>query len=250
MNVVHGLGIQSYCFRGFKEHKEVIDKLKSCEVSTIELCAAHVDFADASKFDSIVKQYEGAGVKIPSIGVQTFRGDEAKERLYFEFARKAGAKFMSASFDVSTVPESIRTAEKLSEEYDIPLAIHNHGGKHWLGSTEMLKRIFSDTSGRIGLCLDTAWALDSREDPVKMAETFADRLYGVHIKDFVFGRNREPEDVVVGTGNLDLHGLAETMEKGGFAGYAVIEYEGDVSNPVPALTECVEKVKETGIGAE
>ncbi len=249
MNVLHGLGIQSFCFRGFKQHHEVIEKLKACGVSTIELCAAHVDFTDSSQFDSIINEYVDAGAHIPSIGVQTFRNNESEERLYFEFAKKAGAKFISASFDINTVPESIRTAEKLSDEYDIPLAIHNHGGKHWLGSTEMLRRVFADTSKRIGLCLDTAWALDSREDPIHMVKTFSDRLYGVHIKDFIFNKNREPEDVVVGTGNLNLKMLSDTMEDAGFSGYAVIEYEGDVDNPVPALTECVHKVRETAIGA-
>ena len=82
-----------------------------------------------------------------------------------------------------------------------------------------------------------------RMDPVAMARRFGNRLYGVHIKDLIFGHARVPEDVVAGTGNLDLRGLLETMQSVDFDGYVVLEYEGNVENPVPALTECVQAVR-------
>ena len=46
-------------------------------------------------------------------------------------------------------------------------------------SATLVAQVFASTSPRIGLCLDTAWALDAHEDPVAMAGKFADRLYGV-----------------------------------------------------------------------
>jgi sugar phosphate isomerase/epimerase len=107
----------------------------------------------------------------------------------------------------------------------------------------MLRHVFKTTSPRIGLCLDTAWALDSGEDPVKMTREFGGRLYGLHVKDFVFDRAGKPEDVIVGTGNLDLSGLVEACREVDFNGYAVLEYEGDVENPVPAVRKCVEAVR-------
>jgi hypothetical protein len=47
----------------------------------------------------------------------------------------------------------------------------------------------------------------------------------------------------VGTGNLDLPQLLKNLEAVNFGGYAVLEYEGDVENPVPALKECVAAVR-------
>ena len=99
------------------------------------------------------------------------------------------------------------------------------------------------TSDRVGLCLDTAWALHSHEDPIKMAEQFGKRLHGVHIKDFAFSPDGAHKDVVVGTGNLDLGALFEAMNAADFAGAVVLEYEGDVEDPVPALKQCVEAVR-------
>ena len=185
MNYGEELAVQSFCFRGVKTNEEAAQKVKECGLDRIELCAVHADFTDASRFDEIVAIYKDAGVQIVSIGVQGFKGDADTERKFFEFAGRAGCTTISADFGVDTVPESYRVAEGLADEFDINLGIHNHGGRHWLGSSEALSWVFATTNDRIGLCLDTAWALDSREDPVAMAEKFGERLYGVHIKDFV-----------------------------------------------------------------
>ena len=47
----------------------------------------------------------------------------------------------------------------------------------------------------------------------------------------------------VGTGNLDLPKLMTVLKQSNFTGPLVIEYEGDVENPVPALKKCVEALK-------
>lgn len=237
------LAVQSYCFRGFKANADVIEKVKAIGLSNIELCGVHVDFAADAKFGEVIDLYRNAGVRICSIGVQGFSGKEEVERKWFEFAKRAGATTISVTFALGTVPGCYRVAEKLADEYNINLGIHNHGGRHWLGSTEVLAWVFSQTSPRIGLMLDTAWALHSHEDPVAMIERFGTRLYGVHVKDFVFDRAGKHEDVVVGTGNLDLPKMIAAMKKIGFKGNVILEYEGDVNNPVPALTDCVAAVR-------
>ncbi len=244
MNIVEETGVQSYCFRNFKDNAKTAALVKECGLSKIEMCGVHVDFSDESTFGDVIKIYADAGVDIVSIGVSDIADNEESERKHFEFLKMAGARFMSVTFDINTVPGCFRTAEKLADEYDMLLAIHNHGGRHWLGPAETLAWVFDNTSDRIGLCLDTAWALDSREDPVAMAEKFADRLYGVHLKDFTVDRARKPKDVVVGEGNLDLKKLVHVMGKAGFNGYSVLEYEGDVENPVPAMKKCVEALRE------
>ena len=242
-NIGEELGVQSYCFRGFKENDEVVRCVKESGLSRIEICGVHADFSDESTFQSVIDTYRNAGIEIVSIGVQAMTADEAKEEKFFDFVKAAGAKHMAVDFKLPNVPDAYRMAEKLAEKYDIRLSIHNHGGRHWLGSSAMLDHVFKNTSERIGLCLDTAWALDSHEDPIAMMEKFADRLYGLHLKDFVFGRDGKPEDVVVGTGNLDLAKALQLAGENDKVGYAVLEYEGDVDNPVPAMKKCVDAVR-------
>jgi len=244
MNIAKELAVQSYCFRNCKKNDEVAEKVRAVGLSNIELCAVHADFADEKSFEKVIGIYEKAGVKIVSIGVQGMNNKPEIEEKFFKFAKMAGARLMSVSFPFSFSLDAFRSAEKLADKYEINMGIHNHGGHHWLGSAGVLKSVFENTSSRMGLTLDTAWALDASQDPVKMAETFSGRLYGLHLKDFVFDKARKPEDVIVGSGNLDLPKLFDVLKKINFNGAAILEYEGDTENPVPAIKKCVEAVKE------
>ncbi len=238
-NMGKKLGAQSYCFRGFATNEKVIDCLRKCGLTSVELCGVHADLSDVSGFAKVVDLYDAAGISIVSIGVQSFCGDRQLEEKYFKCAQLAGAGHISVNFCVDRMTRAFRTAERLADKYDILLGIHNHGGHHWLGSRQMLRHVFANTSERIGLCLDTAWALAAREDPLEMAGEFASRLYGLHLKDFVFDRSGKPKDVVVGAGNIDLGCIVKVCRRAKNLRMAVLEYEGEVNNPVPAMKKCV-----------
>lgn len=236
-------GVQSYCFRHFKDNAEVARLAKEIGVNSIEVCAVHADFDDESKHADVIAPYRDAGVAIVSIGVQTFAGDVAREEKWFRFAKAAGARHISAHFNVDSFREAVPAAANLAEEYDLRIAIHCHGGYRFGGSADVISHLLDLGGERIGVCIDTAWCMQAAGDPVKWAEKFAGRVYGIHYKDFVFDRAGKWRDVVVGEGNLDLPALVKTLEDTGFDGYAVIEYEADVENPVPALSDCVGKMR-------
>ena len=238
--------VQSYCFRGVEQNGMVAGSVRRCGLAAIELCGVHVDFNDEARHEPAIKAYLDAGVQIVGIGVQTFTGDWVRERRWFDFARLAGAAFISADFKPDTYLDALPGAQALSDEFGIKIAIHNHGGHHWLGSSQMLRHIFATTSEQIGLCLDTAWCLDAGEDPQQWVDEFGERLYGVHIKDFVFDHARAPQDVIVGTGNLDLPALLTRLGNANFSGWAVLEYEGDVNDPIPAVSQCVQNLRQAG----
>lgn len=238
--MVSRLGIQSWCFRGFDDLNKVIELLKECDVNKVELSGVHFDPVKApADSESVVKKFSDSGLQITSFGVQPFNADEAAARKAFDFAKTAG--FSAIGADLSG--DGLKVVEKLCKEYNKRIAIHNHGRNHQFGSVTALKKLFAESSPNIGLCLDTAWALDAGEDPIEMAAVFKDRLYGVHIKDFVFDSQNKPRDVVVGTGGLNMDKLAEFLVANGFDGFLTLEYEGDVDNPVPALKKCVQAIR-------
>ena len=237
------IGVQSWCFRHFKNGDEIA-RIKECGVSTVELSHCHVDVSNEASVESAIARYKAAGLKIVSLGVQGIANDREKEEKSFRLLQRVGAKFMSVDFRGPVIAECAASGQRLADQYGIRLAIHNHGRSHRLGSSWMLQEVFDQTGPQIGLCLDTAWALDAGEDPIKMVERFGSRLYGVHFKDFVFDRAGKPQDVVTGTGNLDLVLLRDALRKVNFNGFAVIEYEGDVENPVPAVKKCVQAIRE------
>ncbi len=237
------IAIQSWCYRNFKTLPAFFEQLKKTGVNATEVCALHANFNDPSTFESTIAQYSAAGVQIVAIGVEKMNGNIEQDRPKFEFCKAAGFKNMSISFAPEAMFDGLKNVEKLADQYDLKLGIHNHGGYDWLGNITILKYIFDHTSPRIGLHLDTAWAIDAMQDPIHMAEKFAARLHGIHVKDFIYDRARHFEDVIIGTGNLDLPKLMQTLKQINFSGPLVIEYEGDVENPVPALQQCVEVLR-------
>jgi sugar phosphate isomerase/epimerase len=236
------IAIQSWCYRNFKPLAEFLPRLKEAGVSATELCGVHANFNEPTSAAGVVSEFKKAGVTIVAIGVEYLSGDYAKDKPRFEWCKAAGVKNMSISFRPESMFDGLENIEKLADEFDMKLGIHNHGGYDWLGNETILNYLFNKTGPRIGLYLDTAWAIDARIDPVKTAEQFASRLHGVHVKDFVYDRNRHSEDVIIGTGILDLPKFMATLKKNNFSGPLVIEYEGDEKNPGPALSECVKKL--------
>jgi sugar phosphate isomerase/epimerase len=246
ISAARDFGVQSYCFRNFKDNAKVAELTKMIGVKKIELCAIHVDFDDVDSFKRELEIYRKAGVEVVSIGVQTFVGDISRERKWFECAKAAGAKHISAHFTVSTFHEAVARAARLCEEFDIRIGIHCHGGYMFGGSPDVLEVLTKLGGPHIGINLDTAWCMQigPNGDPIKwVREKFKGKIFGVHYKDFVFDRRAQWTDVVVGTGNLDLPAFVAALEETGFDGMAVIEYEADPDNPVPALTDCVKKMR-------
>ncbi len=240
-------GVQSYCFRHFKDNADVAAKVKQIGVDSVELCAVHADFSDPAAFKDVVKIYKDAGVSIVSLGVQTFEGFDS-EKKWFECAGVAGAKHISAHFKVDSFHKAVPTTAERAEEAGVRIGIHCHGGYMFGGSPDVIAHLLKIGGERIGVMIDTAWCMQigpRQGDPVAWVEKFAGRIYGVHYKDFTFDKDAMWNDVVVGTGNLDLPAFVGALEKANFDGVAVIEYEADVESPVPALTQCVERMRQS-----
>lgn len=238
-------GVQSWCFRNFKDNARLAELIKQIGVSSVELCGVHADFEKPDAFKDVVRIHSDAGVQIVSIGVQTFVGAD-NERYWFECAKIAGAKHISAHFKIDSFTTAVPKTARLAEEFDLRIGIHLHGGYMFGGSMDVIEHLLKLGGPRIGINIDTAWCMQigpNAGDPVKWVNKFAGRVFGVHYKDFVFERNGQWKDVVVGTGTLNLPAFVKALNDTGFDGMAVIEYEADAENPVPALTECVKAVR-------
>jgi len=245
MTPARDFGVQSYCFRAIKDNARVAQKVREIGLDKIEICAIHADFNNLPAWRKTVQTYRDEGVSVVSLGVQTFTG-APHEREWFECAQAAGARHISAHFRVDSFAAAIPRVQSWCKEFDVHVGIHCHGGYLFGGSPDVLEHLIDLGGPQIGLCLDTAWCLQIgplRGNPVDWADKFAGRIHGVHYKDFKFEPNGQWKDVVVGEGNLDLPAFVTALESGGFHGMAVIEYEGDPEDPVPALKACVASMR-------
>lgn len=245
MTLLDQLAVQSYCFREFKDNAEVAAKVKEIGLDRIEVCAVHADFSDLASWKETLKTYNDAGVSIVSIGVQTFDGDD-RDETFFECAAAAGAEHISAHFKVGTFPKAISQVKSWCDKYGIKVGIHCHGGYMFGGQPDVLDLLVGLGSPQIGLCMDTAWAMQigpKDGNPVEWAQKYSGLLYGIHFKDFIFGRDASWQDTVVGEGNLDLPALLQELDRQQFSGVSVLEYEADPQDPAPALKACVAKMR-------
>ena len=239
-------GVQSYCFRNFKDNADVAAKVKQIGVSKIEICGVHGDFNNITLWKEQAAVYQKAGVEVCSIGVQTFGTDMGAARRWFECAQATGVKVITAHFQVSNFQTVVPQISALCDPYGNKVAIHCHGGYCFGGSPDVLTHLLSIGGPGIGLCLDTAWCMQigpHAGNPVEWVKRFSGRIFGVHYKDFVFARNGMWEDVVVGSGNLNVAAFVKALDADRFDGAAVIEYEANPDNPVPALTDCVNAIR-------
>ena len=246
MSTALDFGVQSYCFRHFKNNADVAAMVREIGLDKIEICGVHADLSDPESFKEVVKTYFDAGVTVISIGVQTFTGNHAEEQ-YFACAAVAGAKHLSCHFTPDGFLKAIPQVRPWSRQYGVKVGIHCHGGYNFNGNVDTLKYLIGLGEPEIGLCIDTAWAMQigpRHGNPVDWVRNhFPGQVFGVHYKDFVFGRDGAWKDTIVGEGNLDLPAFVKALQDTGFDGMTVIEYEADVENPVPALKRCVQSMR-------
>ena len=157
---------------------------------------ADIDFADDAAHEAaVIADYRDAGVKLVSCGVNAIRGDAADAEGPFRFAQKAGLSVISGDVMPPASWDTFAAAERLAEQYDVSVALHNHGGQHWIGNAQMLEEVFRRT-GASAHRADAGHGLGNRLPVDRRSHSrglrwrwcgahFGERLMGVHLKDFV-----------------------------------------------------------------
>jgi sugar phosphate isomerase/epimerase len=236
------LGVQSYSLRNF-ETPDVIRHLQGMGVHYAEFYGKHLDTkASDEKIAETLKLLEGAKIKLSGHGVHGFTKNHEANKALFEFAKKAGVKVITANPE----KDSFDSLDKLVAEYDIRIAIHNHGPNALFDKLESVTSAIKGHDKRIGACVDCGHFLRSGEDPVKCVLELNDRVYGVHIKDEKETNTPKSDNVVIGKGHLDVVGLFKALRQIKFPadGALSLEYEANPANPIDDMKACLEVAKE------
>jgi sugar phosphate isomerase/epimerase len=184
-----------------------------------------------------------AGLKITAQGVNRFSKDHAANTRVFAFARKLGIGTITANPQLDA--ETFASLDKLVAEYDVRLAIHNHGPGSLYDKLDDVVRAIKDHDPRIGACVDCGHFLSSGEDPIQCVQTLAGRVYGVHLKDHA-EIGTKSSNVVLGKGHLDVVGLFKALRRIKFPadGALSLEYEANPENPIDDVKACLAVAKE------
>jgi type 1 glutamine amidotransferase/sugar phosphate isomerase/epimerase len=137
-------------------------------------------------------------------------GDEETLTRIFEFGRKMGIE----TFISEPAIENLDIIEEYCKEYNIKLAIHNHG--EWLSPVYMHpEKIVELTEGRsplIGAACDFGhWAREGI-DPLEAVKTLGHRVITLQMHD-QSRMDAEGHDVSWGTGVIDLEGILDYLNR-------------------------------------
>ena len=232
------LGTQAYTFNRYSVH-EAIEMTARAGGRVIELYPGQKlrpDEQDETRFtpdasDEIIAEVKAKLAEHDLIavnfGVIRLPNDEAEQRRVFDFARKLGVKAISSE----PPAESMDLIEKMVQEYDIAVAVHNHPPRpnnpdyrHW--NPEFVLSLVQGRDRRIGVSADIGHYIRSNIDPVEALQLLEGRIISMHFTD-VDQWGREGRDTPAGTGVADLPAVLEELKRQNFGGNISIEYENN-----------------------
>lgn len=225
------LGVASYSLREFQRGLAI--KTIKQWTNFVNIKEFHLPYAAKPEDqEKARKQFENAGLKIMGGGTVTFaKEDEAEIRFYFEYAKRAGMPLMVAAPTTRVLP----MLEKFVKEYDIKIAVHNHGPEDkYFPSIRDALALMKNMDPRMGVCCDIGHESRAGKDILESLEIAGPRLLDMHVKDLrnAMGKDSQCD---VGDGVLPIVKIFQYLKKTNYAGCVMLEYEINADNPVMGM---------------
>jgi hypothetical protein len=227
------LGLASYTFRNFAR-TQLIGFMKQLNVSELNAkdVKDHLPMG-APQESAALADYAAAGIQLHAAGAISFARDEdADIRSKFEYCKRAGIGVIVAG---DPTPETLPRIEKFVKEYDIRIAIHNHGpeDKIWHSPLDVLKAV-KGMDPRIGCCIDVGHTVRAGTDVVLAIHEAGPRLFNLHMKDLTNFDSKESQ-VAVGEGIMPERKMFEALIAIRYNGFVDLEYEIHPDDPMPGV---------------
>ncbi|GEO04706.1 hypothetical protein AAE02nite_23700 [Adhaeribacter aerolatus] len=228
------LGLASYTMHKFSLD-DTIKYSKKIGLTHLALKDVHLPLTSTpEQINEAVAKVKAAGLTLYGAGVIYMKSEDEVKRA-FNYAKQMGIQTIIGVPNYELLP----LVDKLVKEHNIKLAIHNHGpGDKVYPSPDTVYERIKSFDKRIGLCIDIGHTVRIGQDPAKMAQKYADRLYDVHLKD-VTGTTAKDTPLEIGRGVIDIPQFLRTLMKIKYQGVLGLEYEKDANDPVPGLAESV-----------
>ncbi|MFM7398271.1 MAG: sugar phosphate isomerase/epimerase family protein [Verrucomicrobiota bacterium] len=249
------VGVQAYTFKEFSFF-EAIAKTKEAGGNLIEIFPGqavkpgskektHHSMSEATMAE-IKAELDRQGVRAVNYGVV---GAKNKEEVYaiMSFAKKMG---LYAVCTEST--EQVAHWESAAKEFDIKVAIHEHGTriakdgtidpKYKVWDPLYVLGVVESRDQRVGACADIGHWATSKLSSVWALKVLEGRIVSVHLKDkAAFGKS---EVVVAGKGVVDVDGCLKELIRQKFDGHISVEHEADWKDSVQQVKHNIDFVKQ------
>jgi sugar phosphate isomerase/epimerase len=228
-------GVASYTFRSFSR-AQVIAFMKELRLTDLNAkdVKDHLPSTSAEAEMQAIADYKAAGIKLTAAGNIGFPKDDDEDvRAKFEYCKRADIKIIVCDPEIAVLP----TLERFVKQYDMRLAIHNHGPEHKVfhSPLDVLEAV-KNMDPRMGCCVDVGHTMRAGVDPVAAIRAVGPRLYDVHVKDLAKPDSRESQ-VNVGEGLMPFREIFQALMDLKYAGHVDLEYEIHGDNPMPGVIE-------------
>ncbi|NUQ93282.1 MAG: sugar phosphate isomerase/epimerase [Gemmatimonadaceae bacterium] len=228
------LGVASYSLRKFPRDR-MIEMVKALRTPYVNLKSVHLPYElSPADLAAARKEIEDAGLQIVGGGTITFDKDTDEDvKRYFDYAKAAGMRTIVCTMDPAILPR----VERFAKQYDILIAIHNHGteDKRFPSPYDVLKHVKS-MDRRMGLCIDIGHTVRTGTDVVQAVADAGPRLHDMHVKDLSDLRAKDSQ-VIVGEGAIPIAEIFRQLVAMRYPGYVNLEYEIDADDPLPGMKQ-------------
>lgn len=230
------LGVCTYGFHEF-QRKMTISMIRQLGVRWVSVKDFHLPYTSTpQEIEKAKGDFERAGLTIVSGGTIYLQSEDPNElRKSFVYAKACGMPMIVAGPTHKTLP----AVEALAKEFDIRVAVHNHGpeDQHFPTPKSVLDAV-KGMDPRMGLCMDLGHSLRTGADVVQEIAAAGSRLLDVHIKDLKSATDKKSQ-CDVGDGVMPVVAIFRQLKKMRYTGCVNLEYEINSDNPVPGMLHSI-----------
>ncbi|MBL9137947.1 MAG: sugar phosphate isomerase/epimerase [Verrucomicrobiales bacterium] len=221
------LGIQTWTLRNMK-FEQVVEFATKHGIKNLQMIGNHMDpkapLEETKRKKAVL---DAAGLKVYTFGVAGTSLDKEDNRKLFEFAKFMGIKVIVVEPSDYKIFDNL---EELVKEYDIKIAIHNHGIRSLYGNPAVVRALLKHRDPRMGVCMDAGWITSTGMDPTKVFQEYNGRVYDIHLKDKKVEKTQGDDvsfDTHIGKGQGKLENLMAELKKVNWPGVLAIETDSN-----------------------
>jgi len=228
------LGIASYSLRKFSR-QEAIAMLKTLRIEYVSIKSFHLPYEGSpAETTAGADEFRQAGIEVLSGGNINLQ-KPGELRPMFEYAKAAGLPMMVCA----PRHETMDAIEELVKEFDIKIAIHNHGPEDaHFPSPESAFEAVKSRDPRMGLCIDVGHTTRTSTNVLESIREAGPRMFDLHIKDLADLMDKGSQ-VEVGRGAMPVAGMFKLLKTMNYQGGVMLEYEIRADDPLPGMLESV-----------
>jgi sugar phosphate isomerase/epimerase len=217
------LGLQTWTLRNMN-FEQAVAFAKKHGITNLQVIGNHINPESPREEYLKKKAYlEANGLRAYTFGVAGTSLDKEKNRKLFTFAQDMGIQLIIVE------PPDFKILDNLSElarEYDIKVAIHNHGIRSLYGNPLVVRTLLKHLDPRVGVCMDAGWITSTGMDPTRIFKEYEGRVFDIHLKDKRVEKTQGDDvsfDTFIGEGQGNLGNLLAELQKTGWNGILAIE---------------------------